>query len=83
MWKAGKTKVDHRAIEYPALEGIYEGHQVQPSPTQQHPSPNPTAESGVPVLPELRQLGAVPAALGAVLCPLPSAAQPVPAVQHA
>lgn len=38
---------------------------------------NPMAEIGVPALPELWQLGAVPAALRAVPCPPPSGAQPV------
>ena len=42
-----------------------------PCSAQQHPSTNPTAQSGVPALPELRQLGAVPAALAA--CAMPSA----------
>jgi len=36
------------------------------------------AESSVPTLPELRQLGAVLTALGAAPCPPPSGAQPSP-----
>jgi len=45
---------------------------------QHHPNPIPMAESGVPTLSELRQLGAMPIALGAAPCPLLSGAQPSP-----
>lgn len=54
---------NHRATEHPELEWTHGDRGAQPDPTQHHPNPNPIAESGVPALPELRQLRAVPTAL--------------------
>ena len=56
-------------MEYPKLEGTHKNHRVQLLALHRtNQNPNPMSESVVPVVLELRQLGAVPAALGSLLC---------------
>ena len=51
------------------LEGTHRDHWVQPRLHTAPPKPNPTSQSGVPTLPELRHSGP---------CPLPWAARSMP-----
>ena len=56
-------------MEYPKLEGTHKNHRVQLLALHRtNQNPNPMSESVVPVVLELRQLGAVPAAMGSLLC---------------
>ena len=65
---------NHRATEYPELQGTLKDHQIQlPSTRRTTQNSNPTSESDIQMLLELRQLGAVPSALGSPFhahCPL-------------
>jgi len=47
--------------------------------TQHHSNPNPTADSGVPALPELWKVRLCPLPWQPLPCPPPSGAQPFPA----
>jgi len=51
---------NHGIVDYPKLEGIHKDHQVQlPAPPSATQNPNLISESGVQMLLELQQLGAV------------------------
>ena len=62
---------NHRIIQCPKLEWTHKDQSPNPDTTTHHTNPNSMSGSGVPMLPELWQLGAMPTALGS--CAMPTA----------